>query len=222
MRNIGNRLKAICELAKGSKRIADVGCDHGKVLDYLIKNTDVEFVVASDISAPSVQKAQKLLENQKNVQFSVRVGDGFTTLSNNDMLDTIIVAGMGGLEIINILSSDKIKNLKIPKLILQPQNNVVKLRSYLNKSNFKITKDFVVLDRGKFYIILLVQVGKQVLSEQQLKFGVECLNPDETTIKYLLSLKQKYQKRLNLVKNQQKEELINEINQIDCVIRKDS
>lgn len=217
MKGLSLRLLSLCELAKNSKRIADVGCDHGKVLGCLVDNYNPEFVIASDISAPSAFKAQKLLQKQDKVKFDVRVGDGFSTLTNNDNLDLIIVSGLGGLEIISILTNC---NIKVPKLILQPQNNVVKLRRYLNQSHYSILKDFVIREKHMFYTILEVVPNKlQKLSEQQLKYGVFIDNPDENLINYLNFIKSEYQKRLNLVSNQQKDELINEINEIDSIIK---
>lgn len=219
MKNLSLRLQKLCELAKNSKRIADVGCDHGKVLGYLVDNCNPEYVIASDISAPSVQKAQKLLQKQNKVKFDVRVGDGFSTLTDSDMLDTIIVAGMGGLEIISILSNS---NIKVPKLILQPQNNVVKLRRYLNKSNYSILNDFVIREKHMFYTILEVTSGNQELTEKQLKYGVFVDNPNADLINYLNFIKSEYQKRLNVVSIQQKQQLINEINEIDNIKGKEN
>ena len=216
MKGLGLRLLKICELAKNAVRLADVGCDHGKVLDYLIKNNNLNFVVASDISAPSVKKAQTLLEKQNKVSFSVRVGDGFSTLTQDDNLDTVIVAGMGGLEIINILSAT---NIKVPNIILQPQNNVVKLRRYLTEHSFTIVNDLVVSEKRMFYTILKVVPGTQNLTEQQIKYGVNVLNPSLEQINYLNFIKNEYAKRLNMVNEQEKLRLQNEIDEINFIIK---
>ncbi len=214
MKRLSLRLKEICNLAKSSKRVADVGCDHGKVLGYLVDNCNPEYVIASDISAPSVEKAKKLLQKQNKVKFDVRVGNGFSTLTNKDKLDTIIIAGMGGLEIISILSNC---NINVSKLILQPQNNVVKLRRYLNQQNYSILNDFVIREKHIFYTILEVERGNQNLTELQLKYGVNVNNPNKQLLEYLDFVKSEYEKRLNLVSELKKEELINEINEIDSV-----
>lgn len=195
------RLNEIVKLCGRCKRVADVGCDHGKVLAELAKKKSTEFMVASDISAPSVDKAKVLLESLNHKNFSVRVGDGCQTLTDADNLDLIIIAGMGGLEIIEILKQAKIK---LNNLVLQPQNNVVKLRQYLLNNNFYIITDKVIHDKGKFYNLLKVKKSetKQKLSFRAIKFGKSNLidyNPE-----FVLMLKAENNKlanRLSAIKN---------------------
>ena len=196
------RLNEIVKLCGRAKRIADVGCDHGKVLAELANKKSTQFLIASDISAPSVDKAKILLESMNYKNFSIRVGNGFSTLTDVDNLDMIVVAGMGGFEIIEILKDSKIK---LTNLVLQPQNNVIKLRQYLLDNNFYIVTDKVVNDKGKFYNILKVKKSesKQHLSEREIKFGKSNLtdyNPE-----FVLMLKEENDKlalRLTNIKNQ--------------------
>ena len=100
---------------------------------------------------------------------------------------------------------------------MQPQNNVVKLRRYLNQQNYSILNDFVIREKHIFYTILEVERGHQKLTELQLKYGVNVNNPNKQLLEYLDFIKFEYEKRLNLVSELQKEELINEINEIDSV-----
>ena len=78
------RLNEIVKLCGKAKRVADVGCDHGKVLAELAKNK-AEFLIATDISEPSVKKAEQLLTQLNFKNFSVRVGDGCQTLTNKHL-----------------------------------------------------------------------------------------------------------------------------------------
>ncbi|MBQ2864444.1 MAG: SAM-dependent methyltransferase [Clostridia bacterium] len=195
------RLNEIVKLCGRAKRVADVGCDHGKVLAELAKKKTTQFLIASDISAPSVEKAKVLLESLNYKNFSVRVGDGCKTLTESDNLDLVVIAGMGGFEIIEILKASPIN---LNNLVLQPQNNVVKLRQYLLDNNFYIITDKVVQDKGKFYNILKVKKTetKQHLSERAIKFGKSNLvdyNPE-----FVLMLKAENEKlanRLSGIKN---------------------
>lgn len=194
---LSKRLNKIVSLCGKVKRVADVGCDHGKVLAELVKG-GANFVVASDISEPSVKKAESLLKEIGAKNFSVRVGNGFETLTNNDNLDVIIVAGMGGLEIIEILKNSKI-NLK--RLILQPQNNVIKLREFLQNNNYYIVYDNIIEDKGKYYNILNVKISDTFhkLTKRELLYGKTNLkkhNPD-----FISMLKYENQKLLNRANN---------------------
>ena len=194
------RLSEIVKLCGKAKRIADVGCDHGKVLAELAKNK-AEFLVATDISEPSVKKAEALLTELNFKNFSVRVGDGCQTLTDADKLDVIVIAGMGGMEIIEILTN---ATIKLKTLVLQPQNNVIKLRQFLTDNNFYIQTDKVVEDKGKFYnIIKVVKTNEPVgLSTRQLIYGKTNLRECNTHfIQMLEQENEKLMARLNNIKN---------------------
>ena len=214
------RLNEIVKLCGRAKRIADVGCDHGKVLAELAKRKSTQFLIASDISAPSVEKARVLLESMNYKNYSVRVGNGFSTLTEQDNLDMVVVAGMGGFEIIEILKASPIA---LTNLVLQPQNNVIKLRQYLNENNFYIVTDKVVNDKGKFYNILKVKKSetKQRLSVRAIKYGKS--NISDYNPEFVLMLEEENQKlanRLSGIKNKElynsiMQEIINNNNEID-------
>jgi tRNA (adenine22-N1)-methyltransferase len=214
------RLNEIVKLCGRCKRIADVGCDHGKVLAELAKRKSTQFLIASDISAPSVEKARVLLESMNYKNYSVRVGNGFSTLTEQDNLDMIVVAGMGGFEIIEILKASPIA---LTNLVLQPQNNVIKLRQYLNENSFYIVTDKVVNDKGKFYNILKVKKSetKQRLSSCAIKYGKS--NISDYNPEFVLMLEEENQKlanRLSGIKNKElynsiMQEIINNNNEID-------
>lgn len=208
---VSYRLNEIIELCGSAKRIADVGCDHGKVLGELAKK-GAKYLVATDISEPSVRKAGELLNKINFKKFDVRVGNGCETLSEKDKLDMIVIAGMGGLEIIDILKNSPIE---LTNLVLQPQNNVVKLREYLVENNFRIIVDKVVEDKQKFYNILKVKKSdkKYELSAREIQYGKSNLkgyNPH-----FVLMLMEENEKlaarQVNVTNENIKNEMINTI-----------
>ena len=208
---VSYRLNEIIELCGSAKRIADVGCDHGKVLGELAKK-GAKYLVATDISEPSVRKAGELLNKLNFNKFDVRVGNGCETLSEKDKLDMIVIAGMGGLEIIEILKNSPIE---LTNLVLQPQNNVVKLREYLVENNFRIIVDKVVEDKQKFYNILKVKKSdkKYELSAREIQYGKSNLkgyNPH-----FVLMLMEENEKlaarQVNVTNENIKNEMINTI-----------
>lgn len=206
---IGKRLNTIIQFCGKSKRIADIGCDHGYVLSAMAKN-GAKYLVASDISAPSVKKAETLLNSIGFDNFSVRVGDGLATLNDEDSLDMIVIAGMGGYEIMDILSSS---HIKLTNLVLQPQNNVVKLRKYLMDNNFYIVKDIVVEDRDKFYNVLKVKKVDSIkkLTKRQLEYGKTNLSTFNAD--FINMLNQENQKLNNRLQNINNLDLRKEIEQ---------
>lgn len=163
------RLKKICEMVTPCKTVADVGCDHGKVVAQLFLDGKVSYAYLSDISAKSVAKADNLLKelNISTNNYQVIVTDGLNNY-NAKQIDTVIIAGMGGLEIKKILSNNIVD---VTEFILVPHNNDVELRKYLVNNNYKIVEDLIVKDANKYYNILKVEKGCSKICKLHICFG---------------------------------------------------
>ena len=167
--NIGERLEAIVDLCPTVKKIADIGCDHGYVTCELILQSKAEMVVASEKSAECLNKAVTLADSINIMPFiSFRQGDGFEAITKYDKLNCAIIAGMGGMEIIKILSK---RPKKLYDFILQPQSDVILLRQYLVANKFNIEVDKLVKEGNKYYNVLKVSKGKCNLADLELYFG---------------------------------------------------
>jgi len=142
---------------------ADIGCDHGYVSELMAKNRRAQKIYAADISTPSLEKAEKLLAGYSCV--TTVVSDGFDCIP--ERAEQALIAGMGGEEIIKILSA---AGYKPERLVLQPMKNTDKLRSYLNKNGYKLLKDFTFKD-GKFYDLVVAERGEESLSADEIKYG---------------------------------------------------
>ena len=158
---ISPRLKAIAEKVPQGSKVADIGTDHGFIPVYLVKNGVAPKVIASDISRNSLEKTKMLVKEQGfSDSIEVRLGSGLKVLKGGEV-DTVIIAGMGGKLIKNILeeSPDILKD--ISRLILQPMSSQSKLRHWLIQNDFTIKDEELVLDNGRIYEIMLVEHGKQ-------------------------------------------------------------
>lgn len=172
MINLKERLNSVFnEIDKGSV-VADIGCDHGKLSARLLQSGVASKVIAVDISKESLDKAVKLKEKLNLVNFETRVGDGLSVIGENEV-DTVVIAGMGGMEIIKILSSAKF-NYK--KYVLVPHSNEKELREYL-MDRFLIQKDYLIKEHSKYYNVIVAIEGKSHLTVEQLEFGNNMDNP---------------------------------------------
>jgi len=156
---ISKRLQYIVDMVTYFDTIADIGCDHGYVCIELIKNNKVKKAIASDISYPSLKKTIDFVKvNNIDDRIETRVGDGLDVL-NKDEVDAVIVAGMGGVLISDILKKNY--NLKFkeknPLLILQPVQQAKDLRYYLYENKFEIVDEDIVFDMGKYYNIIVAK-----------------------------------------------------------------
>ena len=77
-----------------------------------------------------------------------RVGDGLDSINTREV-DSVIIAGLGGITIIDILSRDIEKSKSYKKFILQPRKFSGKLRAFLYENGFNIIRESLS-EEGKF------------------------------------------------------------------------
>ena len=160
------RLETIFSELLPCKRFADVGCDHGYIARAMLKSGKAERVVISDISAPSLKKAEKLLEGEGEKVTSV-VCDGLSKVPRD--CDEVLIAGMGGEEIVSILDAAPF----LPeRIVAQPMKNADKVRKSLLSHGYGIEKDYLFKD-GKFYFLISASLfeGRREYGEDELFFG---------------------------------------------------
>ena len=210
MIKLNKRLKEISNLVD-ERVVADVGCDHGKIVLNLFQNNKIDKAVISDISQPSLQKAIDLLNKEGFKNFKSYVCDGLRSYSEDDDVKQIIISGMGGLEIIQILKNSPIK---YNNLILQPQRNNEDVKRFLNQSNFEIVFDKIIEDKHKFYNIIKAKKSslKQELTDFDLLFGKDNFIEETKDFEnYLIYFQNKYKNMLNKLNDNKKCEEIKKL-----------
>lgn len=170
---IDERLTAIATLIKGGT-VADVGCDHGKLGYYLVSTDRAEKVIATDISAPSLQKAQELaFDNGVSHLMETRLGDGLSPIKSNEA-DTVVIAGLGGDVMAEILSSARLDGKEFDHFVLSPNTHPEKVRKELAHSHHTIITDNLTECAGKYYTIISTQLNKdykETLDDEQIVYG---------------------------------------------------
>ncbi|KJF26884.1 hypothetical protein TZ02_10895 [Clostridium aceticum] len=160
------RLKKIADLVPINSKVSDIGTDHGYLPIYLLQNNIASHVIASDVNKGPLETAEKNIYLHGYVdKIEMRLGSGLEVLKAGEV-DTIIIAGMGGILISELL--DKAPNIvnKIHTFILQPMQAQEDLRRYLVANNFKITKDLLVKEDHRIYEIIVAQQGSQAIEEE--------------------------------------------------------
>lgn len=166
MINLDPRLKAVLNEIKPCEVVADIGADHGKIAVSAKLGGLAKKVIASDISAMSIAKARDL-SVQYDAEVDIRVGEGITPLSA-DEYDTVIIAGMGGIEISSILSK-AIK--KFNRYIFAPHTKAYELRKFLSEKDILPIRDYKVFANGKYYDIISAEVGEYKPDKDVLYYG---------------------------------------------------
>lgn len=164
------RLETIIKHING-KITADIGTDHAYIPIYLIENGLADHVIASDVKEGPVSIARDNIKNHGlSDKIEVRLGSGLSVLKQGEA-DTIIIAGMGGILISEIIDED-IKIAKASKLILQPMNAQYELRKYLLSNGFKITDEDISIEGHKVYNIITAENGHQEKFENDFEYQI--------------------------------------------------
>jgi len=148
-KKLGARLETVLSLIDGGVRLCDVGTDHGMLPVAALLTEQAKSAVATDISGKSLKKAAILAEKE-GVPLVCREGDGLAPLKEGEA-DVVVIAGMGGQEIIRIL---KESDLPISRFILVPHTHASEVRKYLKERNYLITHDVAVKERDHFYFVI--------------------------------------------------------------------
>lgn len=158
---LNGRLLAIANAVPRSGRVADIGTDHGYVPLYLIQKDFIESAIAADISQGSLKKAEMLVsEYNLEDRMETRLGSGLSVLTPEEV-DTIIIAGMGGLLIRDILMGDETVARSATTLILQPMVAQDLLRRWLVNNCYTIKDEELVKEDQRIYEIIIASPGIQ-------------------------------------------------------------
>ena len=143
------RIRILCSHLKRAKTFADVGCDHGYMSEYMLQNKLCEKLYFSDVSKGSLKKAEKRLAAYVKSGVAVPVlGDGFYGVPKDTK--EVLIAGMGGCEIVDILSHETYGFLP-EYFVFQPMLDSEKLRRYLLNSGAYLLRDYMFFSGGKPY-----------------------------------------------------------------------
>lgn len=155
-----HRLRKIAELIGTADTVADVGCDHGLLGAALLEDGRAKKVIASDISIASLQKARFLAEGRGlSGRMEFREGNGLSVLAPGEA-DVIVLAGMGGMLMADILRNGDETAKAAGKLVLLPHRNVYELRGFLCGNGYEIVTEGLAREQGRYYNVMHVQAGQ--------------------------------------------------------------
>lgn len=147
---ISDRMRTIESMVISGGSLADVGTDHGFIpLDLLAEN-EIKYAVLTDINDGPLKLAESHAKEWgfDPKYYCLRKGDGLVPLKNGEV-DTVIIAGMGGELIENILDADKEKSHSFKRFVFQPRTHAGELRYYLSTNGFEMVDYKLVKEKGR-------------------------------------------------------------------------
>ena len=195
---LDKRLSAVAEFVGHGAKLVDVGTDHGKLPIYLMPTGKVSFAVASDKNeGPLFFARENINRAGLEKKISVRLTNGLNSVQPGEV-DTVVVAGMGGALIKEILASSPLVLESVESLILQPMNEGAALRRWLYENDFYIENEILVKEDGRIYEIVLAKSGtRKMPKEIELLLGPVILKHKTELLKERITeLKNKEEKKL--------------------------
>lgn len=154
---LDNRLATIASFVRRGSLAADVGCDHAYLSIWLVKNNIARHVIASDISDGPLYRAQKnIAAESAGDRITLRRCDGLEGIDHFNP-DDIIIAGMGGEQIVDILEAAPFTRTPGKRLILQPMTRPERLRSALVRMGYVIRDEALASDDGWIYQVICAE-----------------------------------------------------------------
>ena len=166
------RLLSAAEFVRQGAVFADVGTDHAYLPIHLVGKGICPEALATDVNQGPIDRANlnRPLYGLCDCISTARA-DGLCG-AESFAPDAILILGMGGELIANIIDKEpNIKNEKY-RLILQPMTHPEILREYLFENGFEIIAEKLVDEYKIYQIIIAVYTGKQTGADSfELAFG---------------------------------------------------
>lgn len=166
---LDTRLLCIAGLVPTCDIAADIGADHGRLSCHLLANNICRHMIVSDISPDSLSKSRHLLAlHSLDHRADFVVADGLDAIMNPPV-DAVVIAGMGGRTIADILKKhDRIGNAK---LIVSAHTDNYLLRQRLFEYGFCFEEEVVIRSNGRFYTVLTARRGQCNYTQRELYIG---------------------------------------------------
>lgn len=191
------RLNTLAKMVDENTRLADIGTDHAYLPIELVKEGKINFAIASDIAAGPLQNAKDdIQEAGLQDKIETRLGAGLETIKHEDKIDTVVIAGMGGKLMSQILEDADQNGFKFKNLVLEPNIGEAGVRIWLMNHNYKILDEDLIAEAGHTYELIKAELVKEKasLTEEEIFFGPFILK-EKNPVFY-----QKWQGQLNYYK----------------------
>lgn len=198
MIKLSNRLKKIAELVDFGATVIDVGTDHGYVPNFLCEKKISRDIIATDISKNSLEKSIELTRERDNEKYIRNILANGIVKENRD---NIIIAGLGGIQIAEIILNSIEIARSAKKLILQPMQKTNILRRELNNMSFEIIDEEIIFEDDRYFEIILARYSGEIKKLEEVDFYFSKSLIEKKDIVYLDFLRERQRELEKILSN---------------------
>lgn len=159
------RLRTIMEQVPAGAHLADIGTDHALIPTALLRQGRITSAIASDIRTGPLNSAARTAEQfGLEADISLRLGPGLSTVQPEEC-DTIVIAGMGGETIAQILDEAPWALDGNHLLLLQAMTAQPQLRQYLAAHGGAVRREALCREGQRIYTVMVVRGGAGCASQ---------------------------------------------------------
>lgn len=184
---LSKRMQAVANLITKTEALADVGTDHGYIPIYAVEENIVKRAIAMDINRGPIERAKShIAEHGLEAYIETRCCDGVAGLKTGEV-QSVVIAGMGGGLMQKIMADGQEVLKSVSEVILQPQSEIERFRYYLAEHGWKIEKEDMVFEDGKYYPMMRVVHGNMTIENVlYAKYGIYILEERHPVLKAFL------------------------------------
>lgn len=178
---LSKRLAMVASFVPSGAVVADIGSDHAYLPCYLVHKGIATRAVAGEVVKGPYESAVKQVRIEGLTdKITVRMADGLAAVEEQDGVNTVTIAGMGGPLIVSILEKHPQALKSVTRLILQPNIHAKAIREWALNHGWAIQDEVILEEDGKVYEIIVLQRGDMKLTEVQILLGPNLINEKST------------------------------------------
>ncbi|MCR5215512.1 MAG: class I SAM-dependent methyltransferase [Lachnospiraceae bacterium] len=193
MVELSKRLSCIASMITPGNVLCDVGTDHGYLPIAAVLSKRCPRALAMDVAQGPLEKAKNNIKKEQcEGLIETRRSNGLMEFHPSEA-DTVVIAGMGGMLMLEILQASLEKLHQVKELILSPQLDMDQVRRFLIRHDFIIDGEAMIWEDEKYYMIFHVISGKEACpyTEEEYWYGRHLLAAkDQVLYAYLLREKE--------------------------------
>ncbi|MBR3094074.1 MAG: SAM-dependent methyltransferase [Clostridia bacterium] len=191
------RLSLVASFVRPGRVLADIGTDHAYLPVFLVQTGRCPRAVASDLRKGPLQNAQQTVrEHGLEERIQTVLSDGLDALAPF-CADDVVLAGMGGILIAELLARASWLRDPAVRVIAQPMSHAEDVRLWLFQNGFTITDEACAVDGRHCYVAMAAQyTGEATAPSPALPYGGLLFGRgDEAAARYLIQQLSRLQKR---------------------------
>lgn len=194
---LSKRLSAVADFVTPGGCLVDVGTDHGYVPIALLEKKKISSAIAMDVNKGPLERAKEhIAQYHMGDYIETRLSDGLHALQKGEG-DSLLIAGMGGGLTVRILSEGEELLSGFQELILEPQSDIDRVRTWLLEHGFFLAQENFIEEDGKYYPILRAVPGKkETLKKEELFYGPRLLEDKNPVLLEYLQKQQEQNRKL--------------------------